>query len=188
MRCFWVNLKNPEYIEYHDKEWGVPLKNDGKLYELFLLECFQAGLSWECILNKREAFRRAFDGFDIDKVTHYVEEKISALMLDSSIIRHRKKIEAAISNSRIFRDIQIQFGSFDRYLRSFAGDKVIFEPCDGHNRSPLSDAIAADLKKRGMRFAGSITIYSFLQAAGIINAHEKNCYLFSNTKESNHHV
>ena len=109
-------------------------------------------------------------------------------MLDSSIIRHRKKIEAAISNSRIFRDIQIQFGSFDRYLRSFAGDKVIFEPCDGRNRSPLSDAIAEDLKKRGMRFAGSITIYSFLQAAGIINAHEKNCYLFSNTKESNHHV
>ena len=178
MRCFWVNLNNQKYIDYHDLEWGVPLHDDQKLYELFILECFQAGLSWECILNKRESFRRAFDGFDIDEVTQYGEEKINLLMQDSSIIRHRKKIEAAISNSRIFKDIQREYGTFDSYIWSFTRNQIIVEPCDSKTSSFLSDTIALDLKKRGMRFAGSVTIYSFLQAAGIINGHTQECKLF----------
>ena len=183
MRCFWVNLKNQKYIDYHDLEWGIPLHDDQKLYELFILECFQAGLSWECILNKRESFRKAFDGFDIDKVTQYGEKKITLLMQDSSIIRHRKKIEAAISNSRVFKTIRQQYGSFDTYIWSFTQNQVVIEPCDTKTSSDLSDTIALDLKKRGMRFAGSVTIYSFLQAAGIINGHCKNCKLFHNQEK-----
>ena len=175
MRCFWVNLNNKNYVDYHDYEWGVPLHDDQKLYELFILECFQAGLSWECILNKREAFRKAFDDFDIEKVIQYQEDKITSLTLDKSIIRHRKKIEAAVSNSRIFNSIRRQYGSFDSYIWSFTDGKTVFEPCDRKTSSPLSDAVSEDLKKRGMRFAGSVTVYSFLQAAGIINGHTKNC-------------
>ena len=165
-------------MEYHDKEWGVPLHDDKKLYELFILECFQSGLSWECILNRREAFRQAFDDFDIDRVIQYGEEKIAELLENSSIIRNRKKIEAAIGNSRIIKSIQEEHGSFDSYIWSFTQNKVIFEPCDEKTTSGLSDTVSKDLKKRGVRFAGSITVYSFLQAAGVINGHTKNCKLF----------
>ena len=178
MRCFWVNLNNPKSVEYHDKEWGVPLHDDKKLYELFILECFQSGLSWECILNRREAFRQAFDDFDIDRVTQYGEEKITQLLANSSIIRNRKKIEAAIGNSCVIKSIQDEYGSFDSYIWSFTRGKVIFEPCDEKTTSVLSDTVSKDLKKRGVHFAGSITVYSFLQAAGVINGHTKNCELF----------
>lgn len=175
MRCFWVNLNNKLYVDYHDNEWGVPLHDDGKLFELLILECFQAGLSWECVLNKRSAFRRAFDGFDITKVSMYGNEKIAELAKDASIIRHRLKIEAAVTNAKVFLSIQQQYGSFDKYIWSFTDGKVLFEPCDTQTTSPLSDKISKDLRRRGMRFTGSTVIYSFFQAAGIINGHQKNC-------------
>ncbi len=176
-RCAWVNLNNPLYVRYHDEEWGVPEHDDKKLYELFILECFQAGLSWECILNKREAFRSAFDGFDIDKICEYREDKISLLMNNVGIIRNRRKIEAAVTNSRVFKAIQKEFDSFDKYLLGFSGDRIIIEDYTLRTTSPLSDTLSADLKKRGMKFVGSTTIYAFLQAIGIINAHGKECFL-----------
>ena len=174
-RCAWVNLNNPLYIRYHDEEWGVPLHDDGALYELLILEAFQAGLSWECVLNKREAFRRAFDGFDPQTVAAYGEEKIEALMHDPAIIRNRRKIAAAIKNSRVFLEIQKEYGSFDAYLQDFTGGKVYYEEYTLRTTSPLSDTISADLKRRGMTFVGSTILYAFLQSIGVIDAHGKEC-------------
>ena len=176
-RCAYVNLKNPLYIDYHDNEWGIPEHNDKKLYELLIMECFQAGLSWECILNKRENFRKAFDNFDIDKICNYDEEKIAELMNNSGIIRNQLKINATITNSRIFKDIQKEFGSFDKYIWGYTDNKAIYEPYTMWTTSPLSDKISKDLKKRGMKFVGSTIIYSYLQAIGILNAHGKECDL-----------
>lgn len=174
-RCAWVNLNNPLYVRYHDEEWGVPLHDDGALYELLILESFQAGLSWECVLNKREAFRRAFDGFDAQTVAAYGEEKIDALMQDAGIIRNRRKIAAAVANSRVFLEIQAEFGSFDRYLQGFTDGKTYYEEYALRTTSPLSDALSADLKRRGMTFVGSTITYSYLQAVGILNGHGKEC-------------
>ncbi len=176
-RCRWVNMNNPLYIRYHDEEWGVPCHCDKELFELLILESFQAGLSWECVLNKREAFRTAFDCFDIDKIVCYDDEKIDRLLDDTSIIRNRLKIKAAVSNSRIFKEIQSEFGSFDRYIWSFTGGKTVFEQYSRRTNSPLSDSISADLKKRGMKFVGSTIIYSYLQAIGVINGHGSECCL-----------
>ena len=175
-RCTWCNMKNPKYVEYHDNEWCVPSFDDGYLYEMLILESFQAGLSWECVLNKRDSFREAFDFFDIDKVCAYGDEKISRLLQNKGIIRNRLKIKAAVSNSRIFREIVREHGSFYSYLRTFAPDGVIFEV--GKTTSDLSDAISHDLIKRGMRFVGSTIIYSYLQAIGIIYSHDKRCFLY----------
>lgn len=178
-RCSWCNLKNAVYIKYHDEEWGCPLYDDQKLYELLILECFQAGLSWECVLNKRENFRAAFDGFDIEKVISYGEEKQQELMKQSGIIRNRLKIKAAVNNSTVFRAIQQEFGSFSKYIWSFTDYKVIFEEFTERTTSPLSDAISRDLKKRGMTFVGSTMIYSFLQSMGVINGHSRECMCWS---------
>ena len=177
-RCFWVNMKNPLYIDYHDKEWGVPEHSDKKLFEMLILESFQAGLTWECILNKRENFRKAFDNFDIEKISHYNTEKCAQLLTDTGIIRNKLKINGAVTNSLIFKQIQKEYGSFDKYIWGFTDGKVIFEPCDIRTTSPLSDAISKDLKKRGMKFVGSTIIYSYLQAIGIIKKKKKNCYLY----------
>ncbi len=174
-RCSWVNLKNRLYVDYHDNEWGVPLHDDKKLYELLILESFQAGLSWECILNKREAFRKAFDGFDIELVKAYDESDIARLMDDAGIVRNRRKIEAAIQNSKVFAEIAREYGSFDAYIWHFTDGKVIDEPFDLRTTSPLSDEISADLKERGMKFVGSTIIYAFLQSLGVINAHAEYC-------------
>lgn len=174
-RCFWANPKNERYVRYHDEEWGRPVHDDGKLFELLLLECFQAGLSWECVLNKREGFRRAFAGFDLEKVCAFTPEDVERLMQDASIIRHRRKIEAAVGNARVFNCIQQEFGSFARYLWQWTEGKVLHEY--GLTTSPLSDALSKDLKKRGMRFVGSTTIYSYLQAVGVIESHEPDCFL-----------
>lgn len=176
-RCNYVNMKNPLYVRYHDEEWGVPEHSDQKLYELLILECFQAGLSWECILNKRENFRSAFDGFDLDKVCAYDETKCAELLNNPGIIRNRRKIQAAIDNSHVFRDIQKEFGSFDAYIWGFTNGKTIVEDYHLRTTSPLSDTVSKDLKKRGMRFVGSIIIYSYLQAIGILNAHGEECDL-----------
>ena len=176
-RCSWVNLKNPRYVAYHDREWGRASHDDGYLFELLLLECFQAGLSWETILNKREAFRTAFDGFDPRRICTYGEEKIDALLQNPGIIRHRKKIEGAICNAGVFLSIQEAYGSFDRYIWSFTqGKTVLREGGPALTTSPLSDAVSRDLKRRGMRFVGSTTIYSYLQAIGVVNDHQTNCF------------
>ena len=175
-RCHWCNIGNPLYVSYHDNEWGVPCHDDHDLYELFILESFQAGLSWEIVLNKREHFREAYDDFDIDKVCEYGEDKIALLLADKGIIRNRLKIKASIKNSRIFREIQKEYGSFDKYIWGFTRGEIIYENDPEVTTSPLSDAISKDLKKRGMGFVGSTIIYSFLQAIGVINAHEDGCF------------
>ena len=173
-RCGWVNMKNPLYVEYHDYEWSMPVHEDRKLFEILVLECFQAGLSWECVLNKRENFRKAFDGFDIDKISRYDDKKCEEL-LSAPIIRNRLKIKACVTNSRVFMQIQKEYISFDAYIWGFTGGKSIRESCDIRSTSPLSDQISKDLKKRGMKFVGSTVIYAYLQAIGIYDAHSKNC-------------
>ena len=177
-RCRWVNLKNPRYVEYHDREWGVPCHDDRQLYELLILETFQAGLSWECVLNKRAAFRAAYDNFELEKVIRYGEDRLQALQRNGAIIRNRLKIRASITNSRIFQRIQRQYGSFREYVERFTGKQVIYEPYSLRTTSPLSDALSEDLKQRGMSFAGSTVIYSYLQSAGFINAHGEECCFY----------
>ena len=175
-RCRWCNPKNELYVRYHDEEWCQPCFDEKYLYEMLILESFQAGLSWECVLNKREAFRIAFDGFDIDKICTYGEDKIAELMDNKGIIRNRLKIRAAINNSQIFRNIQSQYDSFGEYLRFFTKGETVYEV--GKTTSALSDAISSDLQKRGMKFVGSTIIYSYLQAIGVIYSHDENCMLY----------
>lgn len=174
-RCGWANPKNERYVRYHDEEWGVPVHDDHKLFEMLVLECFQAGLSWECVLNKQEAFRRAFDNFDLERVCAYGEEKLAALQSDPDIIRNRLKIRAAVTNARVFREIQREHGSFSDYLWSWTGGKVIYEK--GLANSPLSDRVSMDLKKRGMKFVGTTVVYAYLQAVGVIYSHDAGCFL-----------
>lgn len=173
-RCKWCNLKNKKYVEYHDKEWGELSMDDNHLYEMFILETFQAGLSWECILNKREDFRKAYDNFQIEKVLNYSDKKVEELLNNPKIIRNKLKINASISNSKIFKQIQNEYGSFYSYLMQYTNNKIVYEI--GNKVNEISDKISKDLKKRGMSFVGSVTIYSFLQAIGIINSHDKECY------------
>lgn len=175
-RCSWCNLNNPKYIEYHDLEWGVLNTNDEYLYEMLILESFQAGLSWEYILNKRESFKKAYDNFDINKVCLYKENKIEELINNKDIIRNKLKIKSSINNSKIFKKIQNEFGSFNNYLLSFTNNVIIYE--NDKTTNDLSDKISKDLKKRGMTFVGSIVIYSYLQAIGIIVSHEKTCFKY----------
>ena len=174
-RCCWANPKNERYIRYHDEEWGVPVYDDGKLFEMLILECFQAGLSWECVLNKREAFRAAFDGFDLEAVCAYGEDKLEALVHDPGIIRNRLKIQAAVTNAQAFREIQGEYGSFFGYLWHWTEGKVVYE--SGLTHSELSDRISKDLKKRGMKFVGTTVIYAYLQAVGVIYSHDGGCFL-----------
>ena len=173
-RCKWCNLKNPKYIEYHDNEWCRPNFDDKYLYEMLILESFQAGLSWECVLNKRENFRKAYDNFNIDKVCSYDNNKIQELLNNKDIIRNKLKINASINNSKIFKSILNEYGTFYNYLKTFTKDKVIYEIDKTTN--DLSDKISNDLQKKGMKFVGSTIIYSYLQAIGIIYSHDKECY------------
>lgn len=175
IRCFWANPNNPRYLRYHDEEWGIPVFDDGKLFEMLLLECFQAGLSWECVLNKREAFRDAFDGFDPEKIQAYGSEKTASLLTAPGIIHNRLKIQAAVVNARVFLEIQKEWGSFSRYLWHWTQGRIIRER--GKTSSPLSDTVSKDLKKRGMKFVGTTIVYSFLQAVGVIWSHEDGCFL-----------
>ena len=175
-RCNWCNLKNDKYIEYHDNEWGIPNFDDKYLYEMLILESFQAGLSWECVLNKREAFRKAYDSFDINRVSQYDDKKVSELLNNKNIIRNKLKIKASIENSTIFKDIVNEYGTFYNYLKQFTEDKIFYEI--GKTTNNVSDAISKDLQKRGMKFVGSTIIYSFLQAIGIIYSHDKECYMY----------
>lgn len=178
-RCRWANPNNDIYLDYHDNEWGVPSHEDNYLFEMLVLESFQAGLSWECILNKREDFRKAFDNFDYNKIINYDNNKIEELMNNKNIIRNRLKINSTIKNAKVFINIQKEYGSFDKYIWHFTDGKVIKNKDDKFNTTtPLSDEISKDLKKRGMNFVGSTIIYSYLQAIGIIDDHELKCYKY----------
>ena len=177
-RCKWCNLKNPKYIDYHDNEWCKINFDEKYLYEMLILESFQAGLSWECVLNKRESFEKAYDNFDIDKICKYDSKKIEELLNNKDIIRNKLKINASINNSKIFKQIVEEYGSFHNYLKVYTDDKIIYEIDKVTN--DLSDSISKDLIKRGMKFVGSTIIYSYLQSIGIIYSHDKECYLYKN--------
>ena len=179
-RCFWCNLNNQKYIDYHDTEWGVLNLDEQHLFEMLILESFQAGLSWECILNKREAFRQAYDNFDVNKVSKYDEKKINELLQNKNIIRNSRKIKASINNASIFMSIQKEFGSFSNYLNTFTKGITIYEVNLTHNA--LSDEISKDLIKRKMKFVGTTIIYSYLQAIGIIYSHDKDCFMYKEHK------
>lgn len=182
-RCKWVDETNELYVKYHDMEWGVPSYDDHYLFEMLLLESFQAGLSWITILKKREAFREAFDDFDVIKVSQYDEAKILSLMSNQKIVRNQLKIRATVNNAKIFIKIQQEFGSFANYIWSFTDGKIIYNENDElPTTSSLSDQVSADLKRRGMKFVGSTIIYSYLQAMGVINDHETTCDFYKRSK------
>ena len=178
-RCHWVDENSSIYIKYHDEEWGIPKYDDKELFELLVLESFQAGLSWITVLKKREDFRIAFDNFDVKKVASYDETKVNELLNNEKIIRSRGKINSAINNAKIFIEIQKEFGSFSNYIWGFTNNKIIKNTSDALLVStPLSDKISKDLKKRGMKYVGTIIIYSYLQAIGVVDDHEKGCFKY----------
>jgi DNA-3-methyladenine glycosylase I len=174
-RCSWVTA-DEVYIKYHDEEWGVPTHDDRELFEFLVLESFQAGLSWITILKKRENFKKAFDDFDVVKVASYDDVKVDELRENEGIIRHKGNIASAINNAQIFIEIQNEFGSFDEYIWSFTDGNVI--KAEYLTESELSKTISKDLKKRGMKFVGPTIIYSYLEAIGIIDNHQENCFKF----------
>ncbi len=175
-RCSWCNEKNKQYLDYHDNEWGQLNLNDDYLFEMLILESFQAGLSWECVLNKRNDFRHSYDDFDVNKVIKYDDTKINQLVNNKNIIRNKLKIKSSINNAKVFKNIQLEFGSFKEYLNTFTTGKIIYET--NKTKSDLSDRISIDLKKRGMTFVGTTIIYSYLQAIGLIYSHEKDCFMY----------
>ena len=180
-RCAWPT-DNPLMIKYHDKEWGVPVHNDRKLFEFLLLEGFQAGLSWITILKKRENFRKVFDNFDFNKVACYNKRKINSLMKDAGIIRNKLKIESAVTNAKVFIEVRKQFGTFDKYIWGFVNNKpIINKPkrlSDIPASTKLSDLISQDLKERGFKFVGTTIIYAHMQATGMVNDHTTNCFRY----------
>ena len=180
-RCKWCNLNNEKYIEYHDNEWGRLNTNDDYLFEMLILESFQAGLSWECILNKRDDFRIAYDNFNAGKIANYSEEKIQELLQNKKIIRNQLKIRVSINNAKIFIEIKKEYGTFYHYLETFTKGKIICEV--GKTTNELSDNISNDLKVRGMKFVGSTIMYSYLQAIGIIYSHDLTCMLHKKQEE-----
>ena len=176
--CFDGYASGDELVQrYHDEEWGVPCRDEQKLIEFFILELFQAGLSWKTILHKREAFRAALDGFDVEKIAAYGPEKVEELMGNPAIIRNRRKIEGMIVNAGIVLEIRKEYGSFTEYLWHFTDGKTIPEPIDV-TADDLSDDVSKDMKKRGMKFAGSVTVFSFLQSVGIIYSHPEYCWRY----------
>ncbi len=187
-RCPWGTVDDL-YIRYHDDEWGVPVYNDQKQFEFLVLESAQAGLSWHTILNKRENYRAAYDGFNVQKVAEYNEKKIEELMQNAGIIRNRRKIEASVNNAKLFLEIQQEFGSFCNYLWGFVDNEPLvnewLEVSQIPARTELSDHISKDMKKRGFKFLGSIIIYSHLQATGLVNDHIKNCFRWKECQEIN---
>ncbi|WMJ22210.1 DNA-3-methyladenine glycosylase I [Paludicola sp. MB14-C6] len=181
IRCSWVG-NTPLFIDYHDKEWGQPVHDDMKLFEMLILEGMQAGLTWITVLNKREAFREAFDGFDPNKVSLYNDVKIQELMANEKIIRNRLKINAAVSNAKAFLRVIEEYGSFDKFIWSYVDYTPIIGRWEKHNdmptRTPLSDDISKDLKKMGFKFVGSTIVYAFMQATGLVNDHIMECFVY----------
>lgn len=180
-RCDWCNEKNQLYVDYHDNVWGKENFDEKYLFEMLILESFQAGLSWECVLNKQKDFENAFDDFDASKVASYDESKLAKLQNNPKIIRNKLKIKASVNNAKIFLDIQKEFGSFKKYLLNFWDGQTIYEFDKTTNF--LSDALSKDLQKRGMKFVGSVIIYSYLQAIGIIFSHQKDCFLYKEKED-----
>lgn len=178
-RCWWCE-DDPLYIEYHDTEWGVPVKEDEKLFEFLILETFQAGLSWITVLRKRENFRKAFDQFDYKKIANYTEEKVQELLQDAGIIRNKLKIRATITNAQAFLKIQEEFGSFSTYIWGFVAGEQIQNKLKSKSQVPantqLSDRISKDLKKRGLKFVGTTVVYAHMQATGMVNDHLVTCF------------
>ena len=178
-RCEWVLLGDESYVKYHDEEWGVVVHSDRVLFEFLILEGAQAGLSWSTILKKRENYRKAFDGFDFEKVAKYGSLKVESLMKDEGIVRNRLKINSSVRNAKVFVSIRKEFGSFDKYIWGFVGGRVVDNKIERMKdvvaSSDLSDEISKDLKRRGMNFVGSTIVYAFLQAVGIVNDHEVGC-------------
>lgn len=172
-RCKWCNVNNPLYVEYHDNEWGVLNLDEKYLFEMLILESFQAGLSWECVLNKRKYFKEAYDNFNIEKIINYDDVKIEKLMNNKNIIRNKLKIKASINNAKVFIDIEKEFDSFKNYLLGYFKEYPVKEV--GKTTSSISNELSKDLYKRGMRFVGSTIIYSYLQAIGLINSHDDDC-------------
>ena len=178
-RCSWVDEKSEIYKKYHDEEWGTPKHNDRDLFELLVLESFQAGLSWLTVLKKRENFKKAFDNFDVKKVANYDDTKVSQLLKNEKIIRSKNKILSAISNAKIFIQIQKEFGSFSNYIWGFTNNKVIKNDFDILPVSTeLSDTISKDLKKQDIKYVETMIIYSYLQAIGVVDDHEKGCFRY----------
>ncbi len=179
-RCPWVDLSKPDYVEYHDLEWGVPVTDDKTLFEFITLESAQAGLSWYTILKKRDGYRKAFANFDVAKVARFNSRSVARLMKDTSIVRNRLKIEAAISNAVRFIEVQEEFGSFSAYLWGFVDDAPIVSKVrklsDFPATTKISDAAAKDLKRRGFKFFGSTTVYAHFQATGLVNDHTLGCF------------
>ncbi len=180
-RCGWC-LGDPLYEAYHDTEWGVPVKDDSTLFEFLILETFQAGLSWITVLRKRENFREAFDNFDYNKIAQYNQTKIDSLLQNPGIIRNKLKVNATVSNARAFMATQKEFGSFSKYIWDFVNGNPIKNEWENYRDAPatteLSDIISKDLKKRGFKFVGSTVIYAHMQATGIVNDHEVNCFRY----------
>ena len=186
LRCGWCE-GDPLYEAYHDLEWGVPVKDDARLFEFLLLETFQAGLSWITILRKRENFRKAFDDFDYRKIAAYGPEKVDELLSDKGIIRNRLKILASISNARAFQQVQKEFGSFSKYYWGFTSRKTLHNKVEDYRKAPantpLSDRISKDLKKRGFTFVGPTICYAFMQAVGMVNDHTVDCFRYHELKK-----
>ena len=179
-RCWWAESADADYVRYHDEDWGRPVRDDRRLFEMLTLEGAQAGLSWSTILRKRAGYRRAFANFNVRRVARFDARRRAALLRDSAIVRNRLKIDSTISNAHAFLAVQREFGSFARYLWSFAGGRTqVNRPRRGTvpARTALSDALSRDLVRRGFRFVGSTIIYAFLQAVGVVNDHTRDCYL-----------
>jgi DNA-3-methyladenine glycosylase I len=179
-RCFWVSLDKPYYVEYHDTEWGVPVHDDRRHFEMLILEGAQAGLSWETILRKRANYRRAFAGFDPAKVARFSAARLEKLLLDPGLVRNRLKIHGTVKNARLFLAIQKEFGTFDAYVWPFVGNRPINRKRKGRADVPAkteeSDALSKDLRKRGFTFVGSTIVYAYMQAVGLVNDHTIDCF------------
>ena len=178
-RCGWVKMNNPLYVTYHDEEWGQPLHDDRALFELLCLETYQSGLSWETVLNKRQGFREAFHGYQIQAVAEMTDGELEALLENPAIIRNRAKLFATRANAQAFLQVQKTYGSFDAYLWSFVDGQTIINDVPDYHLAPaktaLSEKLSQDLKKRGFKFTGPVAVLSFLQAAGLIDDHENDC-------------
>lgn len=178
-RCSWVKENNPLYVAYHDQEWGIPLHDERALFELLCLETYQAGLSWETILNKRAAFRQVFHGYDVHQAAVMTDAELEGILQNPAVVRNRRKIYATRANARAFLKIQAEFGSFDHYIWSFVDFTPIDNPVKDYkqmpSKTPLSEKLAKDMKRRGFEFVGPVCVYSFLQAAGLVNDHEETC-------------
>ena len=175
-RCHWFDKSNDILRKYHDEEFGILNKEDDYLFEILVLVNFQTGLSWEIMLKKREDFRIAFDGFDVEKIACYDEKRIEELLKNENIIRNKNKIKAVINNAKVFIKIQEDYGSFYDYIKTFTKGQIFHER--GLTESELSRTMVKDLKKKGMKYIGPITMYSYLQTVGVINSHEENCFLY----------